>query len=173
MVALFVRVVDPDATRGPRQFVGSEADLALVRRHHLLFYALVIAAPIEWWWRGVPAEPSQLLGALVAAAGVVGYRRAGGMLGDRLGPLVAPVEPARLVDRGLYARIRHPMYLSEIAMALGVPLELGARFTAILAAGFVLAVLHRIGIEERALAERLPDYAAYAARTARLIPHVY
>lgn len=173
MIALFVRVVDPDATRAPRQFVASEADLALVRRHHLLFYALVIAAPVEWWLRGAPAEPSQVLGVVLAAAGVVGYRRAGGMLGDQLGPLVAPVEPARLVDRGFYTGIRHPMYLAEIAMALGIPLELGGRFTLLLTAGFVLAVLHRIGIEERALAERLPDYAAYAARTARLIPHVY
>lgn len=173
MLALFVRVVDPDATRAPRRFVASEADLALVRRHHMLFYALVIAAPIEWWLRGSPAEPSQLFGALVAAAGVVGYRRAGATLGDQLGPLVAPVEPARLVERGFYAGIRHPMYLAEIAMAFGVPVELGCRFTLLLAAGFALAVLRRIGIEERALAERLPDYAAYAARTARLIPHVY
>lgn len=168
-----MRVVDPEAARAHRQLVASEADLALVRRHHLLFYALVIGAPIEWWLRSMPAGPLQAIGAVVAAAGVVGYRRAGRMLGDQLGPLVAPVEPARLVDRGFYAGIRHPMYLAEIAMAVGIPLELGARWMLLVAAGFVLAVLRRIPIEERALAERFPDYASYASRTSRLIPHVY
>ena len=173
MAALFVRVVDPEATRAHRQLVASEADLALVRRHHVLFYVLAIAAPAEWWLRGMPAAPFQLLGVILAALGVAGYRRAGKMLGDQLGPLVAPVEPARLVVQGCYAGIRHPMYLAEIAMAVGVPLELGAPVTLVLGGCFVLSVLHRIGIEERALAERFPDYAAYASRTSRLIPHVY
>ena len=38
---------------------------------------------------------------------------------------------------------------------------------------FASVVLRRIVIEERALRLRLPEYAAYAARTYRLIPYVY
>ena len=171
--ALFVRFVDPETTRAPRHLVASEADMALVRRHHALFYALVLLAPIEWWLRGRPAGPGQLLGAGLAFAGVAGYRRAGRMLGDQLSPLIAPVEPATLVERGIYGRIRHPMYLAEIALALGLPLVLGACWTLLGSALFTLAVLQRIGVEERALTERLPTYADYVARTARLIPHVY
>lgn len=153
--------------------MASEADLAIVRRHHRLFYALLVAAPIEWLWRGRPAAWSQLAGVLLLAAGVTGYRWAGRALGDHLGPLVAPTEPAAVVARGPYRVIRHPMYLAEIVLAVGVPLTFGASATLVLSVLFVALVIHRIGIEERSLAERLDDYPAYAARTARLIPHVY
>jgi protein-S-isoprenylcysteine O-methyltransferase Ste14 len=173
LVALFVRFVDPERTRAPRHLVASEADMALVRRHHALFYGLVLLAPIEWWLRGRPAGAAQLVGAGLAFAGVAGYRRAGRMLGDQLSPLVAPVEPAALVERGLYGRIRHPMYLAEIALAFGLPLVLGACWALVGSVLFSLAVLHRIAVEERALTERLPAYPDYVARTARLIPHVY
>jgi len=33
--------------------------------------------------------------------------------------------------------------------------------------------LARMHFEERLLSQSFPDYAAYAKRTARLIPHVY
>jgi protein-S-isoprenylcysteine O-methyltransferase Ste14 len=144
-----------------------------VRRHHVLFYALLVLAPLEWWWRGRPADPSQAIGAALLLLGVVGYRRAGRALGDQLTPLVAPAEPAVLIERGPYRRLRHPMYLAELAMAFGAPLLLAAWWTLAVSLLFALAVVRRIGVEERALAERLPDYPTYASRTSRLIPHVY
>lgn len=173
VAALFVRFVDPEQARAPRRFVASEADLALVRRHHAVFYALLVAAPVEWLLRGRPAAWAQLAGVALMAAGVLGYRWAGRVLGDHLGPLVAPTEPAALVTQGPYRAIRHPMYLAEIALAVGAPLALGARLTLVVSALFVVLVVRRIGVEERALAERLPEYDAHAARTAKLIPHVY
>lgn len=174
VLALFVRFVDPEATRAPRRLVGSAADLALVRRHHWAFYGLLLAAPLEWWWRGRPAaSPVQLIGAGLALAGVIGYRHAGRALGDQLGPLVAPSEPAVLVERGPYRRTRHPMYRAELAMAFGLPLTVGAVWTLGLSVLFAGLVVYRIRVEEAALAARLPDYPDYAARTARLVPHVY
>jgi protein-S-isoprenylcysteine O-methyltransferase Ste14 len=65
------------------------------------------------------------------------------------------------------------MYLAEIAMAFGAPLLLGASWTLAVAVLFTVLVVRRIAVEERALAERLPDYPAYAARTSKLFPHVY
>lgn len=153
--------------------MASERDLALVRRHHAIFYVLLVAAPIEWWLRARPAGGGQLVGAGLVLAGVAGYRRAGRTLGDQLTPLVAPAEPAALVERGPYALIRHPMYLAELAMAFGFPILLGSCWTLLGSMLFAMAVLHRIGVEERALAERLPTYRDYTRRTARLIPHVY
>lgn len=173
LLALFVRFVDPEKARTPRRLVGSASDLALVRRQHRVFYAIVSMAPVEWWWCGRPASILQVLGLALAVAGVVGYRRAGRSLGDQLGPLVAPSEPAVLVEHGPYRSIRHPMYLAELAMAFGLPLLLGAYWSLGLSLVFTAVVLHRIGVEEDALAARLPDYPSYAARTARLVPHVY
>jgi protein-S-isoprenylcysteine O-methyltransferase Ste14 len=147
--------------------------LALVRRHHVAFYALVLAAPLEWWLRGRAAAWPQLVGAGVMFAGVIGYRRAGRALGDQLSPLVAPAEPAVLIAGGPYRVLRHPMYLAELAIAFGAPLLLAAWWTLWLAAVFAVLVLRRIAIEERVLAARFPEYAAYQARTSRLVPYVY
>lgn len=168
-----MRFVDPEAPRVSRHLVASEADLALVRRHHAIFYGLVLMAPLEWWLRGRPAGMIQIAGVGLALGGVVGYRWAGRALGDQLSPLVAPAEPAVLVVRGPYRHLRHPMYLAELALAFGVPLMLGVTWTLVPSALFAVAILHRIGVEERAVAARLPAYPDYAARTSRLIPHVF
>ena len=173
LLALFVRFVDPATARTPRHLVASPEDLRLVRRHHRVFYAVLAAAPIEWWLRGRPAGWPQLVGGVLLAAGVVGYRRAGGALGDQLSPLVAPCEPAALVDRGPYRRLRHPMYLAEIALAFGAPGLLRAPLTVALSVLFTMLVVRRIDVEERLLDARLDDYAGYAARTYRLVPYVY
>lgn len=173
LTALFVRFVDPEAVRAPRELVASADDLVMVRRHHAVFYALLLAAPLEWWLRGRPSAMAQLVGAGFAFAGVLGYRHAGRALGDQLGPLLAPCEPALLVERGPYRRVRHPMYLAELAIAAGVPILLAAPATLGLSVAFAALVLRRIGVEERLLAARLPEYANYAARSYRLIPYVY
>jgi protein-S-isoprenylcysteine O-methyltransferase Ste14 len=173
VLALFVRFTDPEAARPHRELVASPADLRLVRRHHRVFYELLAVAPVEWWVRGGDTGWRVLAGAALFALGLRGYRRAGAALGPQLGPLVAPPEPAALVAGGPYARVRHPMYRAEIAMAAGAALMLGGLVTAMLALAFAVLVVHRIGREEQALAERLPDYAGYARRTSRLVPHVY
>jgi protein-S-isoprenylcysteine O-methyltransferase Ste14 len=173
VLALFVRFTDPGAARVHRELIASPADLRLVRGYHRLFYALLAVAPLEWWLRGRDAGWRVLAGAALFMLGLRGYRRAGAALGPQLGPLVAPPEPAVLVVGGPYARVRHPMYRAEIAMAAGAALMVGGPVAAALTIAFAALVVHRIGREEQALAERLPDYADYARRTARLVPHVY
>jgi protein-S-isoprenylcysteine O-methyltransferase Ste14 len=138
-----------------------------------VFYALLLAAPVEWLLRGRPAGAWQLVAAGIFLAGLVGYRRAGSALGPHLGPLIAPREPAALVAEGPYRRRRHPMYGAEIAMAFGAALTLGAWLSAGLAAVFTALVLGRIQVEERVLADRIPGYRSYQEKTYRLIPYVY
>lgn len=171
--ALFVRFGDAGRPRRHPHLVASAADLRLVRRQHRVFYTLLLAAPLEWWWRGRPAGAGQLVGVALFLAGVVGYRVAGGALGEQLSPLVAPAEPARLVVHGPYGLLRHPMYTAELAMAGGAPWTLAACWSAVLAAAFAALLLRRISVEERALRGRLPEYDGYAGRTYRLIPYVY
>ena len=79
-------------------------------------------------------------------------------------------EARGLVTRGPYRLVRHPVYLGEIAACTG--LLLGA-FSAWNVGCFVVlcaAQWVRMGLEERALEQTFPEYAAYAARTPRLIP---
>jgi len=147
--------------------------LVLVRRHQRVFYLLLLLAPLEWFVRGRPATASQLAAAAMFGLGVWGYRRWGRVLGESLSPLVAPREPATLIERGPYRIIRHPMYLAELAMAFGAPLTLGATLTLMVSVVFAVLVIRRIVVEEEALRARLPNYAVYAQRTYRLVPYVY
>lgn len=88
-----------------------------------------------------------------------------------LGRNISIVPEARqLVCTGPYRWARHPLYLGELVAALGVVL---AGFTwAALAAWAVMGtlLLYRAGQEEDILAATFPEYSAYRARTARVIP---
>jgi protein-S-isoprenylcysteine O-methyltransferase Ste14 len=81
----------------------------------------------------------------------------------------------RLVQRGLYRRLRHPSYLGALLALLGVPVLFSAWWAAaltLLAMSF--AYTRRIRLEERALLERHgAAYSDYRARTAMLIPGVW
>jgi protein-S-isoprenylcysteine O-methyltransferase Ste14 len=84
------------------------------------------------------------------------------------------VDPGqRVVEDGPYRWIRHPSYvgawLSFVASCVLLGSWVAAWLSAIaLAAGFARRIRH----EERLLAERCPDYRAYAARTGALLPRV-
>ena len=92
-------------------------------------------------------------------------------LGPRFSPQVALQRKHTLETRGLYARIRHPGYLGAWLATLGAALAFGS---AVGLAGVVLMgmALHaRMDLEEAMLERRFgSDYAAYRARTGRLLP---
>src|SRR5229473_1509417 len=81
-------------------------------------------------------------------------------------------EARRLVTGGPYSLSRHPVYLGEIATALGVNLATGGWLSALAIDYFVVCELLRIGWEERVLAHAFPaDYPEYARRVPRYIPN--
>jgi protein-S-isoprenylcysteine O-methyltransferase Ste14 len=80
-----------------------------------------------------------------------------------------------LVTRGVYARLRHPMYaafwLWAVSQALLLPNWI-AGFSGIV--GFGTLFFARVGREERMMLETFGDeYQAYMARTKRVVPGVY
>ena len=79
----------------------------------------------------------------------------------------------RLVTTGPYTIVRHPLYLCEEIMVLGVALTHLS-----VAAVFIVAVqwmfqLHRMTNEEKVLGAAFPECAAYAARTPKIIPRLF
>jgi protein-S-isoprenylcysteine O-methyltransferase Ste14 len=82
-------------------------------------------------------------------------------------------EARRLVTRGPYRYIRHPLYLVSIIASVGamIQFEQPWAFLIVLAAN-VLQVA-RIHYEEQVLQGAFPEYREYSAGTWRLIPGIY
>jgi protein-S-isoprenylcysteine O-methyltransferase Ste14 len=132
--------------------------------------ALALPAAIAGWPAGWPFV---IQGTLLLGVGgwvvVQGARR----LGDSLTAVPRPRDDASLVQDGIYARVRHPMYAGIVGLGLGwalVTLSLPALVVALLLA-LVLDLKARR--EEEWLAERYTGYPEYRSRTHRFIPGVY
>lgn len=79
-----------------------------------------------------------------------------------------------VVSTGPYAWVRHPMYSGAVLFCIGAALLLDSWWGVLISPAFAVLFAIRIGIEERTLAARLPDYADYAARVRyRLFPGVW
>jgi protein-S-isoprenylcysteine O-methyltransferase Ste14 len=79
-----------------------------------------------------------------------------------------------VVDTGVYAIVRHPMYVGGALFAVGLPLWLGSYAGALAAVVPIAMMVVRIRIEERLLRRELPGYVAYTERVRyRLVPFVW
>ena len=117
--------------------------------------------------------PLVVLGATAIALGgwivLSGTRR----LCDSFTALPRPHRHATLIQDGVYARIRHPIYAGVICLGLGwavTTLSLPALFGALV---LVVVLDLKARREEVWLAERYPAYAEYRSRTHRFVPGVY
>jgi len=88
---------------------------------------------------------------------------------------VAKLDNHPLVETGLYQFIRHPGYLGQILIFIGISISL-SNWLSILAMTIPVAIgySYRIKVEERFMLEQLgEDYLNYQERTKRLIPLIY
>ena len=80
----------------------------------------------------------------------------------------------RVVDTGLYAIVRHPMYATIFPLFFGMPLALGSYWALIPGVLVSLLLVVRTVLEDRTLQNELPGYKEYCSRVRyRLIPGVW
>jgi protein-S-isoprenylcysteine O-methyltransferase Ste14 len=92
---------------------------------------------------------------------------------EYLTPLPYPVDHSQLVQHGVYAIVRHPLYASLLSAGLAwtiYTLSLSHLLLWIIAFAFFD---YKAGKEERWLTERHPEYADYARRVRKFVPLVY
>ena len=70
-----------------------------------------------------------------------------------------------LITKGIFSKIRHPMYFGFILWLLGLPIYFGALYAFLLAFAFIANVLFWRYLEEKELAERFPTYLDYKKTT--------
>ncbi len=94
-------------------------------------------------------------------------------IGRSWSPSLEKTSDQSLVTTGIYAAIRHPLYLSGLLLGLGVNIYFGSRWAwlALLPASIIM--LFRIPREERALEERFKEeYLNYKKRTKAVLPWI-
>jgi protein-S-isoprenylcysteine O-methyltransferase Ste14 len=83
-------------------------------------------------------------------------------------------EGQQLIDTGMYAVVRHPMYSATIVMYLAIPLVLGSLWALILMLFYPLVIVIRIQNEEQLLVQELPGYREYQKRVKyKIIPGIW
>jgi protein-S-isoprenylcysteine O-methyltransferase Ste14 len=80
----------------------------------------------------------------------------------------------QLVDTGLYARVRHPLYLGAIILIIGLPLALGSIISIIFSLIMCVALIIRIKPEEEMLLKEMKGYEKYCELVKyKLIPGIF
>jgi protein-S-isoprenylcysteine O-methyltransferase Ste14 len=80
----------------------------------------------------------------------------------------------KVISTGLYARVRHPMYMGGIVLLVGMALALGSWSGLVVFLLFMPALIWRIFDEERFLAKNLPGYSQYQQEVKyRLLPFIW
>jgi protein-S-isoprenylcysteine O-methyltransferase Ste14 len=80
----------------------------------------------------------------------------------------------KVISTGLYALVRHPMYMGALVMFIGMILALGSWWGIVVFAIMMPALIWRLLDEEKFLAKNLPGYLEYQKKVKyRLIPFVW
>jgi protein-S-isoprenylcysteine O-methyltransferase Ste14 len=140
----------------------------------LPFKAMLGAAIVEYLCVGTqPSVTGMVAGSILAGAGIVIRVLGHSQLGRAFSPYVEKDEGQQLIQSGMYAKIRHPMYIGTILQFLGMPLMLGANFAWLFSALGLAGTVIRMQKEEAFLCQELPGYQEYTQRTWRLVPYIY
>jgi len=137
---------------------------------------LILAVCIGAWWIATTSDNAaqtgtRLVGAVLIALALWLGAAAGAGLGRNLRATVVPIRDGELVTRGVYARVRHPIYTAVILAVVGVAL-LSGRWWYGLASGLLAYAYfdRKAAAEERLLSQRYPDYKEYRQAVGKLIP---
>ncbi len=80
----------------------------------------------------------------------------------------------KVIDTGLYAIVRHPMYSVTLLLFLSMPLVLGSPYAFVIFLAYPFIIAMRIKNEEALLEKELKGYSAYKQKVKyRLIPFIW
>ena len=80
----------------------------------------------------------------------------------------------KVIDKGLYGIVRHPMYIVTIVLFLAIPLILGSIISFLVFLIYPVIIIARIKNEEKVLEKELEGYKEYKKKVKyRLIPFIW
>ncbi len=112
-------------------------------------------------------------GIIVMVCGYSLRRYAIWVLGRAFSNILCIKEGQRLTCTGIYSRVRHPAYTGTLVMIAGIPFLFSSPIGLLPVSLAFPAVLYRISVEERMLAEKFgQEYSNYIKRTKMLVPYL-
>ena len=165
-LAYFTMLVVLYATRLPKR--GTDRRIAVV---FIAFTGTFSAIGASFLPGGARREALFLPGDILATAGLA--YSVWGLAYLRRSFSIIP-EARRLVTGGPYSLSRHPVYLGEVATAVGTNHATAGWLSALAVGYFVMCELLRLRWEEEVLTRAFPDdYPPYAARVPRYLPNPF
>jgi protein-S-isoprenylcysteine O-methyltransferase Ste14 len=139
----------------------------------LFIVAIAIAGvPDPSWGGGVGVVTSGVGAACVVVGGLLAFLGSR-TLGASFSPNPRPVPTGHLVQTGLYASVRHPIYGGVMLAAFGWGLFVASPVALLLAVGLAALFVAKSMREEDWLVERYPGYDEYRRRTNRFLPPLF
>jgi protein-S-isoprenylcysteine O-methyltransferase Ste14 len=135
-------------------------------------YFVVSALDRRFGWSQMPPAVSLIGDALLVLAYVMYYFIS--RENTYLGTVIRVEEGQKVISTGPYALVRHPKYVTDIVLVVGIALSLGSWWAlAILPVTFPVLVV-RLLDEERTLARELAGYVEYERKVRyRLVPRIW
>jgi protein-S-isoprenylcysteine O-methyltransferase Ste14 len=139
------------------------------------YWLVIVTPPVEYLMRAYrrPGLSALIIGGLFFLAATIIRVKAHLDLGGSFSMFLEQDEEQPLVTSGLYATIRHPLYLANLFLFVACPAFLAARWAWVLTLIGIVGVLVRIEMEERFLSDQVADYEAYRRVTWKLVPGLY
>jgi protein-S-isoprenylcysteine O-methyltransferase Ste14 len=139
--------------------------------------ALTVAWPVVQQLLRAPGElpaaalwPTRIIGLGLVVGAVSLFRAASQVLGDDLVASPQPRAEGSLRQSGIYAHLRHPIYVAIVIAAGSWSLLWSSVGGLALALVCLVFFVFKTRAEERYLLEHYPSYAQYAAKVPRFVP---
>jgi len=140
----------------------------------LALFAMVVFSAYDhrMGWSSVPAWVS-VLGDVLVATGL-GIAMLVVIQNSYAGATVTVETGQTVASSGVYKFVRHPMYVGNLIMMIGIPLALGSYWGLLFVIPGQAAIVFRILDEEKLLTQQLAGYPEYTQRVRdRLVPYVW
>jgi protein-S-isoprenylcysteine O-methyltransferase Ste14 len=177
-IGVYLSLKDPELLER-RKKVGPAAETRMAQKiiisiGFLSLIGVIVFSAFDYrfGWSPVPAYVA-LLGDLLVALGLfvnlLVFRE-----NSYGGSSIETVNDQKVISTGLYARVRHPMYVGVLIMVIGIPLALGSWWGLAVLALTLPVLIWRILDEEELLKKDLPGYREYAQKVRyRLVPYLW
>jgi protein-S-isoprenylcysteine O-methyltransferase Ste14 len=176
--SLYLAATDPAALRRRMQ-AGPAAETRPLQKLIISFAFVSLGATIvvsaldfRFGWSSVPPAFS-VIGDMLVALGL-GIAMLVVIQNSYASANITVEAGQELVSTGLYGLVRHPMYLGNVVLMVGIPLALGSYWGLLFLIPGLAVLAVRIVDEEKVLTQDLAGYPDYAQKVHyRLLPYVW